>query len=215
MATAALKRFKICKLYKYKDVQIEFDGSTLILIAGNGSGKTTILNALHAFLRRRFGRLQSLDFESIEFEFDDGLGVGTLLKTDLGERDAEFSKRAEFFTSQFSLKEDDLYEFLITVYRPEQGASFYAEHPVVRELYAESPYSYDELDEHLIGLHQFVSTPMPALKDLDDRVSKAMQGVDVVYLPTYRRVENPLLSPKNRHRRVGMAGRSPTSPRFQ
>ncbi len=207
MGNGPLKRFKICKLYKYKDVEIEFIGNTLILIAGNGSGKTTILNALHAFLRRRFGRLQSLDFESIEFEFNDGLGSGTLLKSDMGERDTEFSKRAEFFTSQFSVKEDDLYEFLIGSFQPERGSAFSGDHPVIRELYASSPFSYDELDEHLIALYQLVSSTTPALKDLEARVSSAMQGIDVVYLPTYRRVENPLLSPKSRHRRGGQIQR--------
>lgn len=201
MQSGPLKRFKICKLYRYKDVEIEFAGNTLILIAGNGSGKTTILNALHAFLRRRFGRLQSLDFESIEFEFNDGLGPGSLRKSDLGQRDSEFSKRAELITSQCSVKEDDLYEFLSGTYLPEQGTSYFREHPIVREMYAASPYSFDELDHHLNSLYQLINSTTAELKDLDARVSSAMHGVDVVYLPTYRRIENPLLSPRGRQRR--------------
>lgn len=201
MQTGPLKKFKICKLYRYKDVEIEFSGNTLILIAGNGSGKTTILNALHAFLRRRFGRLQSLDFESIEFEFNDGLGPGVLRKADLGQRDAEFSRRAEIITSQCNIKEDDLYEFLSGTYLPEQGLSFSREHPLVREMYAASPYSYEELDHHLNSLYQVMNATTIELKELDARVSRAMQGIEVVYLPTYRRIENPLLSPRGRQRR--------------
>lgn len=202
MNIAPLRRFKICKLYRYKDVEIEFAGNTLILIAGNGSGKTTILNALHAFLRRRFGRLQSLDFESIEFEFNDGLGKGVLRKEELGQRDDEFAKRAEFITSQCSVKEDDLYEFLNGTYLPGHGTRSFREHPVVREMYSSSPFSYEDLDEQLNMLYQLVNSTTAELKDLGARISAAMQGVEVVYMPTYRRIENPLLSPRGRHRRI-------------
>jgi predicted ATPase len=201
MESWPLKRFKICKLYRYKDVEINFSGPTLILIAGNGSGKTTIFNALHAFLRRRFGRLQSLDFESIEFEFNDGQGVGRLMKAELGERDGMFSERAEFLTTHTPAREDELYEFLISTFQVDRGSYFYREHPVVRALYDGSPFSYEQLDEHLNELFQLVGSPSGELRELDDRVAKAMQGMDVVYLPTYRRIENPLLSPRGKQRR--------------
>jgi len=196
-----LKRFKILKLYGYKDVEIEFSGNTLILIAGNGSGKTTILNAVHAFLRRRFGRLQSLDFESIECEFNDDQGVVTLRKDELGERDTAFSERADFLVSNSEVKEDDLYEFLVGTYQPERGAEFFAENAAVRAMYLSSPFSYQDLDQQLAPLYQLVNSKSGELKDLDARVAAAMQGIEVVYLPTYRRIENPLLSPRGRRGR--------------
>ncbi|MFM7368923.1 MAG: AAA family ATPase, partial [Sphaerospermopsis kisseleviana] len=42
-----LKSFSINGLFGYKDMKIPFDKEAVILIAENGSGKTTILNALY------------------------------------------------------------------------------------------------------------------------------------------------------------------------
>lgn len=203
MKTGPLKRFKINKLYGYKDVEINFAGNTLILVAGNGSGKTTILNSLHAFLRRRFGRLQSLDFQSIECEFNDNKVPVVLLKSQIGQRDGRFSEKSAYLVSQSGASEDDLYEFLASTYLPEKGTEYYSEHPVVRGLYAVSPFSYEELNEQIEPLYLLVHSSGADLAELDARVSAAMQGIEVVYLPTYRRIENPLLSPRGKHRRQG------------
>ena len=205
MQAGPLKRFKINGLYGYKDVEINFAGNTLILIAGNGSGKTTILNALHGFLRRRFGRLQALDFESIDCEFNDGLGKISLLKTQIGERDGRFAERAGYLISNSRITEDDLYEFLANTYQPDRGSEYYREHPAVRAMYTTSPFTFEDLDEQLEGLYQIVTSPAAELTDIDARVAAAMQGIEVVYLPTYRRIENPLLSPRGKQRRQTLA----------
>lgn len=42
-----------------------------ILIARNGTGKTTLLGALDAFLRMRFSRLRNLEFSEIRCKFRD------------------------------------------------------------------------------------------------------------------------------------------------
>jgi recombinational DNA repair ATPase RecF len=44
---SSLKSFKIYGLFGYKDIELPLDQQVLILIAENGSGKTTILNALY------------------------------------------------------------------------------------------------------------------------------------------------------------------------
>lgn len=201
MTSWPLKRFKISGLYGYKDVEINFASNTLILIAGNGSGKTTILNALHAFLRRRFSRLHSLDFQSIECEFDGVIGPVQLRKEELGKRDSSFAQHAEYLLAQSSIKEDELYEFLVSTYQPERGSAYFRDHPAVREMYGSSPFNYDEIDEHLNSLYQIVNSHNAELRELNDVVSAAMQGIEIVYLPTYRRIENPLLSPRGRQRR--------------
>lgn len=203
MDIGPVKRFKINKLYGYKDIEIEFVGQVLILVAGNGSGKTTILNALHAFLRGRFNRLSSLDFHSIECEFTRTGEVIVLTKEQTSSKDADLSEKLRSFVGRTGVTEDDLYEFLANTYQPSRGSLDLRGHPVVEMLYRDTPYDYDDLDERFNDLHASVSSPANAeLKAATESIQFAVQGVEVVYLPTYRRIENPLLSPRGKQRHL-------------
>ncbi|HLO87688.1 MAG TPA: AAA family ATPase [Nostocaceae cyanobacterium] len=68
-----LKSFSIYGLFGFKDVKIPFDKEAVILIAENGAGKTTILNALYYSITGKFDRLSTIDFESVNLEFTSGV----------------------------------------------------------------------------------------------------------------------------------------------
>ena len=57
MSSYFIESFKIDKLWDYRDVDLTFSNDVNVLIGPNGSGKTTILNLLHAILS---GDLQSV-----------------------------------------------------------------------------------------------------------------------------------------------------------
>ncbi|MFM7372509.1 MAG: AAA family ATPase [Sphaerospermopsis kisseleviana] len=80
--SSSLKSFSINGLFGYKDVKIPFDKEAVILIAENGSGKTTILNALYYSISCKFSRLITIDFESVVLEFASGVSV-EIKKSDL------------------------------------------------------------------------------------------------------------------------------------
>lgn len=210
MDNGPVKRFKINKLHGYKDIEIIFPGSVLVLIAGNGSGKTTILNALHAFLRRRFNRLQSIDFESIECEFNDMHEVIKLHKSQLVDRDDSVSERISAIAAFGGIGEDEIYEFLSSTYQPNRGSSFFRDHPVVKVIYDNSPWGYHEIDEQFDEIYSLIGNAEPAeLRDIGEKIAKATHGIEIVYLPTYRRIENPMLSPRGRRRTPVLRRRLP------
>ena len=66
-----IKRFKITKLFGFRDVDIPFENDIKILIGENGLGKTTILNSLYYILSNKLSRLNDIDFEEIELQFND------------------------------------------------------------------------------------------------------------------------------------------------
>ncbi len=63
--TIALERFRIVKLYGYKNVDVLIKNNTLILVGENGSGKTTFLRIIFHFLSGRWISLVQYKFESI------------------------------------------------------------------------------------------------------------------------------------------------------
>jgi predicted ATPase len=73
--SSQLKSFSINGLFGFKDVKIPFDKEAVILIAENGSGKTTILNALYYSISCKFHKLSSIDFDTICLEFVSGVSV--------------------------------------------------------------------------------------------------------------------------------------------
>jgi predicted ATPase len=67
-----IKRFQIKGLFGDRDVDIRFDEPVMVLIADNGSGKTTILSMIYAVLSRQLYKLRKHNFESITVETANG-----------------------------------------------------------------------------------------------------------------------------------------------
>lgn len=65
-----LKRIKIDRLYGYQNFDIHFQKQNC-LIGINGSGKSSILRIIDAFLTKKISFLKKLDYEKILFSFQD------------------------------------------------------------------------------------------------------------------------------------------------
>jgi predicted ATP-binding protein involved in virulence len=70
--TPYLTYFKISGLHGDRDVVMEFNKKTKILLSENGSGKTTAMNLLIGVLSGRVRKINSYDFNSIEVRFRSG-----------------------------------------------------------------------------------------------------------------------------------------------
>ncbi|NLQ06188.1 AAA family ATPase [Cylindrospermopsis raciborskii] len=70
--SSQLRSFSINRLFGFKDIKILFDKEATILIAENGAGKTTILNALYYTISCKFDKLRPIEFGSIILEFASG-----------------------------------------------------------------------------------------------------------------------------------------------
>ena len=68
MSSYFIESFKIEKLWDYQDINLTFNSNVNILIGPNGSGKTTILNLLHAILSADLRNILALDFERAEIK---------------------------------------------------------------------------------------------------------------------------------------------------
>lgn len=71
MENKFIQKFEISGLFGYKDVNITFNHSTLIVIGENGFGKTSILNALYFLMTRSYKRLLKIKFNALSLTIDD------------------------------------------------------------------------------------------------------------------------------------------------
>ena len=74
--------------------------------------------------------------------------------------------------------------------------------PILREIYLESPFSSDQILEYVLAirseLQQFRSED---LQELVSRITTLTRPYEILYLPTYRRIEIPIQRTPRRHRR--------------
>ncbi|MDY6785558.1 MAG: AAA family ATPase [Cyanobacteriota bacterium] len=182
--SSQLKSFAINGLFGFKDITIPFEKEALILIAENGAGKTTILNALYYAISCKFHKLSSVDFESIVLEFSSGESV-EIKKTDL----KWLYERGGFeIITDLPSRELD---------RLQRESRKY----LSSELFRSSFFHYST---HGIVSSQNIRTLAESSKltdeEAEDRRSKIKETIDrninelILYFPTYRRIEEDLKS---------------------
>lgn len=69
MMDSPIKQFAIIGLFGYKDIDITFNNKVMIVIGENGFGKTSILNALTYTLKGDWEKLLKIKFDSIKITF--------------------------------------------------------------------------------------------------------------------------------------------------
>lgn len=202
-----IESFGIRGLYGYRSIELSSDYAATILIAKNGTGKTTLLGALDAFLRMQLSRLRNLEFANIHCKLrgvDDEL---VLTHNDVIEflqvpSDGELVRLASRSNTDPSL----LFSFLIDEWpiRDADRVSVMENKPfsaVVSAFnynYREASAACDKVRQHLLARQVNVARISTVL-------SEKLDEYDIVYLPTYRRVElalrgDPRESPQRRRR---------------
>lgn len=190
-----LRSFKLNGLFGQYNVELYFDKSVNIYIGENGLGKTTILNCLYYVLEKKFVQLEEVAFESIEIRFQNSRKPHSFTKADLiaynrkrkgsrGFYDEDFLRDllfelnislADFIEMPDEFKEDVLKQFSRVQGIPYRMARNY--------LY------------HTISTQQFLDSSKQRAGD-PERIQKVIGAINnnihqrIIYLPTYRRIEN-------------------------
>lgn len=188
-----LKQFKIIGLHGYKDVTLDFDSSARVVVAENGSGKTTMFNALNAIISRRFRRLSSISFEAMEVEFFGGLPPVSLRKEHLGDFSPQVFEEVGELASYGAVDSAELVDFVQNIY-VRGSYSRFTRHPLIHRIFLNSPYGHEELGDVFDNLYDSLEGASEGgAKEAKDVISRAFKDVEIVYLPTYRRIELPLM----------------------
>jgi predicted ATPase len=191
-----LKSFSINGLFGYKDVKIPFDKQAAIFIAENGSGKTTILNALYYSISCKFHKLRTIEFNSIALEFNSGNSI-TIDRSDLDdfEHDDHF-RIISLVKSCLPPREISKFESLLSY----GNVKDVPQRIIVRELMKvcqenDVPAKYFNLIEEAILTRKRSNSPKQ--KNNSDKaiqIIKKNLNRSILYFPTYRRIEEDLNS---------------------
>jgi predicted ATPase len=195
-----LEYFHITGLHKRKDIRFSTTDSASILMARNGSGKTTLLAAINAILTSRFYKLLEFSFEMIEFK------IKSCEKLTIRREDIETLNRnlVESPISKFALECSVSLDYVMDVaqsVRSLTNPNRYQQHEGLQELYNRHPtMTHRPIYEILMQNIEAMYSDIPILAEADSSLRAALEGYDVVYLPTYRRIEMSLNRYQIEHR---------------
>jgi len=192
-----VERFSIEGLYGYRTISIASEYSATILIAKNGSGKTTILAALDAFLRCQFSRLRQVKFHRVCCKLrgiDDEI---TLTREDL----LTYLKNDEIEAGARRLEVEStaLFAFIEEYASDERKLNYDDE--IGQRLLQKFATRVDALS-NCDRLKNSVTSKVHAIEVAFALITKALAGIEIVYLPTYRRIELSI-NPNARQDRYG------------
>lgn len=184
-----IKRFKITKLFGFRTVSIPFDDNIKILIGENGLGKTTVLNCLYYVLSEKYHKLFAIEFERIELSFADNNKI-QFTKREL-ESYIRFQDRQGHRPIPLELINriniDELEEFLKNDIESEKDI----EHSIIRFISKSKIPRWAPVQIMARELRILVHEPVFKKFRQFSEIIKSY-SIDILYFPTYRRVEEDL-----------------------
>jgi hypothetical protein len=182
--------FQVSGLYGYRNISLNSPYAATILIAKNGSSKTTFLGVMDAFLKREFSRLRDVDFREIRCKISGSDEELILTKENILALfdlpvDGDISKAAR----RYEVDPLKLVRFLENFSRLRDDYYALREDPVFSAVEKKVGFRLNDItnvfDKLLEGYFEHNET----CKHIDELLKVALNGVEIVYLPTYRRVE--------------------------
>ncbi|MCC6448019.1 MAG: ATP-binding protein [Chitinophagaceae bacterium] len=192
MKSNKIKSFSVYGLFGTSNVHITFDKNIKILVGENGLGKTQVLNLFYYTLTKDFFRLNEYNFDKLELVFSN-------------EKSIEISKK--------NVKElvDKIFKHpLVKDVIADIG---YAQFEILRNKFAQSNGNWRKIEEQLLfsnsklrynypirrifeileelEIDKFKRTNFALEKCKNDIISE-IKGIDIMYFPTFRRVEEDL-----------------------
>lgn len=195
MKSNKIKSFSVRGLFGTSDVHIRFDENVKILIGENGLGKTQVLNLFYYTLTKDFFRLDEYNFDALALHFSNGKSVEISKKsiTEIVERKFEHPMLNDLIADIGFDRFERLYDKFRNEYAPHESGT---DNWQKRKEYFIREYGLGRRDarEILIALETLETETL--ITELQVRHKKVIEdelkGVDILYFPTFRRVEEDL-----------------------
>ncbi|MBG5969635.1 AAA family ATPase [Proteus vulgaris] len=190
-----IKNFTITGLYGYKNISLDFGKKNTIVIAENGTGKTTFISTLYSVLNGDIEEVMKLKCDSISLEFYDN----DKFYIDINELDSrnfnEEIKHSRIFRFIRSAKmKHDIIAFIINgdISSIDRTSWF---NQLLRTSSLSPSAVFNEINRLIerVGRtrnHDLINeTEKSKSKEALFLIKRKMRDFDIIYLPTYRRIE--------------------------
>lgn len=189
-----VKSFQLVGLHGYKNLRIDFQAQTKIVIAENGAGKTIFLSALDAFLAKNFIKLSTIQFERVECELAGQSNPLILYRSQLPTVTDDAQTGLREFANYAEATVSDIHNVLLRY----DGGDI-RETPIFHRVWANSPWSLEETESHIRQLKVLLGQAQSdEVNEIINILNTCLSGTDVLYLPAYRRIELSILKRKSR-----------------
>jgi len=190
MKSNNIKSFSVEGLFGTSNVKIPFNDGTKILIGENGIGKTQILNLFYYTLERNFFRLGEFNFKKIILEFEeDSVEITKTQIDDLIQESFRDEPIIKEFIDEFGYSH---FEYLKNKFLRSKGNRIKLDRELDYSRYRKYPLSRLFRFFESIELNSSDIFKQNNIKEYENTISNKIEGCDILYFPTYRRVEEDL-----------------------
>lgn len=186
-----IEAFGITGLHGSRTISLEATDNVSILIAKNGSGKTTLLGVMNAFLTGQLFRLRSLEFDTVFCKFRGHPDQLVLTRSDLDQAMLmPDSGEIAVAAARIGVTPAALFRFVTEEW---PTLAQHAENPHENSTYTSITrvvgYRRPAIDKYVNELRSAAYARNPNVDSIIQATRTALGGHEVLYLPTYRRIE--------------------------
>ncbi|WP_298926269.1 AAA family ATPase [uncultured Ramlibacter sp.] len=186
-----VKHFSIEGLYGYRSLALDSEFAATVLIAKNGSGKTTLLGALDAFLQGQFSRFAGLEFSVIRCRLAGVSDELILSQSDVEQlvtipEGTELHAAAAYYEIEPHVLLEALHDVHLRTTREQ------LDNPAFYKIHAKLGYNIAKAKVVVDKLRQELAARFPTIEEIRKKIRDTLGPIEIVYLPTFRRVEMSL-----------------------
>lgn len=182
--------FRITGLHGRRDINITIQGNAIVLVGVNGLGKTTIINLLYYLLTRQWFRLVEYQFEELALDIDGETLRLSRTQIEAAFKGVKWKRQLARFGPRIGRIVENSPELVALMASSTTGSAVL--HTVVDKLHL--PYAaIAELRMMLEDepMQQELFASASEIKQFGEKIGALFTG-QVLYLPTYRRIERDL-----------------------
>lgn len=197
-----VEHFRIENLHGYRSVSMDTPHSASILIAQNGAGKTTLIGALNAVLQGHYARLQNIQFDFIEIKFANS-NIQRIWKSDIDEF-IQTPLKNEFMiqASRYEVAPQEFFDYLTQIYnREESRKNYYTSTTIIDKICGKDGYNLTKALDTADSIVNSLYDGNEALGKARREIAANLRDIEILYLPTYRRIELALADDQSGPRR--------------